>query len=52
MALNLKADLRSDLLKDILQAFRSERIAIPCPRREIRMAATAETSNSEITSGT
>ena len=47
-----EGDLRSDLLKDILRSFRAGGIDMPYPRREIRMIATPETSNSAVTSGT
>ena len=38
-----EGDLRSDLLKDLLKAYRMAGIEIPYPRREVRLIATAET---------
>jgi small-conductance mechanosensitive channel len=38
-----EGDLKSDLFKDILKAFRDEAIVIPYPRREVRMIATGAT---------
>jgi small-conductance mechanosensitive channel len=38
-----EGDLRSELLKEVLRAYRGAGIAIPYPRREVRMIATAET---------
>ncbi len=40
---NGDAELRSELLKDILRTFKTERIEIPYPRREIHLIATPET---------
>ena len=37
-----EGDLKSDLFKDILRAFREQGIVIPYPRREVRILATAE----------
>jgi small-conductance mechanosensitive channel len=37
------ADLRSEVLKEVLQAFRTAAIEIPYPRREVRLIATGET---------
>ena len=37
------ADLRSELLKDILRTFKAQEIQIPYPRRDIRILATPET---------
>ena len=36
-------DLKSDILKDVLKAYRAEGVEIPYPRRDIRMIATPET---------
>ena len=36
-------ELRSELLKDLLKAYRAAGIEIPYPRREVRLIATAET---------
>jgi small-conductance mechanosensitive channel len=38
-----EGDLKSELLKDVLKAYRAEGIEIPYPRREVRMIATAAT---------
>jgi len=38
-----EGDLRSDLLKDVLKAYRQAGIEIPFPRREVRLIATDET---------
>jgi small-conductance mechanosensitive channel len=38
-----EGDLRSELLKDLLKAYRTAGIQIPYPRREVRLIATAET---------
>jgi small-conductance mechanosensitive channel len=38
-----EGDLKSELLKDVLKAYRAESIEIPYPRREVRMIATAAT---------
>lgn len=37
------ADLKSELLKDILRTFKAEGIQIPYPRRDVRILATPET---------
>ena len=47
-----EGDMRSDLLKDVLKAFRAEGIEIPYPRRDVRLLATPETINSKDTSST
>jgi small-conductance mechanosensitive channel len=41
-----EGDLRSELYKAILKAFRAEGIDIPYPRRDVRLLATAETKQS------
>jgi small-conductance mechanosensitive channel len=38
-----EGDLKSDLYKDILKAFREQGITIPYPRRDVRMIATGAT---------
>jgi small-conductance mechanosensitive channel len=38
-----EGELRSDLLKDVLKAYRSAAIEIPYPHREVRLRATPET---------
>jgi small-conductance mechanosensitive channel len=43
-----EADLRDELLKDILRIFKAEGISFPYPRREIRVLATPETANSAL----
>jgi small-conductance mechanosensitive channel len=45
-----EAELRSELLKDILRTFKTEGIEIPYPRREIRLIATPETANTPASS--
>jgi small-conductance mechanosensitive channel len=40
-----EGELKSDILKDVLRAFRAGGIAIPYPRREIRMINTPEMEN-------
>ena len=40
-----EAELRSELLKDVLRTFKTEGIEIPYPRREIRVIATPEMPN-------
>jgi small-conductance mechanosensitive channel len=45
-------DLKSDILKDVLKAYRAEGIEIPYPRHDIRMIATPETQNKAIPSRT
>jgi small-conductance mechanosensitive channel len=47
-----EADLRSDLLKDILRTFKAEGIEIPYPRRDVRVLATPETPETPIASRT
>ena len=47
-----EGDLKSELLKDVLRAFRAEGIEIPYPRREVRLLATPETKNFPISSNT
>jgi small-conductance mechanosensitive channel len=44
-----EGDLRSDLLKDLLKAYRMAGIEIPYPRREVRLIATAETQETPST---
>jgi small-conductance mechanosensitive channel len=39
-----EGDMRSELLKDVLKAFRAEGIEIPYPRRDVRLLATPETN--------
>ena len=41
-----EGDLRSDLFRQILASFRAGGIEIPYPRRDVRLIATAETSES------
>ena len=38
-----EGDLRSDILKELVQAYRKAGISIPYPRREVRLIATPET---------
>jgi small-conductance mechanosensitive channel len=38
-----EGDLRSDILKELVQAYRKAGISIPYPRREVRVIATPET---------
>jgi len=38
-----EGDLRSDILKELIQAYRKAGISIPYPRREVRVIATPET---------
>ncbi|HEX4332923.1 MAG TPA: mechanosensitive ion channel domain-containing protein [Usitatibacter sp.] len=38
-----EGDLRSDILKELIQAYRKAGISIPYPRREVRLIATPET---------
>ncbi len=38
-----EGDMKSELLKDVLKAYRAAGIQIPYPRREVRMIATGET---------
>lgn len=45
-------DLRSELLKEVLRAFRAEGIEIAHPRRDIRVIATPETQFQGLTSNT
>jgi small-conductance mechanosensitive channel len=45
-----EAELRSDLLKDVLRTFRDHGIEIPYPRRDVRLIATAETPENPIPS--
>jgi len=45
-----EGDLRSDLLKYVLKAFRSAHIEIPYPHREVRLIATPETLTSTVDS--
>jgi small-conductance mechanosensitive channel len=40
-----EGDLRSDILKDVVKAFRAEGITLPYARREVVTIATAETRN-------
>jgi small-conductance mechanosensitive channel len=40
-----EGELKSDILKDVLKSFRTAAIAIPYPRREIRMINTPEMEN-------
>ena len=40
-----EGDMRSELLKDVLKAFRAEGIEIPYPRRDVRLLTTPETNN-------
>jgi small-conductance mechanosensitive channel len=40
-----EGDLKSEVFKEILKGFKSARIEIPYPRRDIRMLATPETRN-------
>ena len=47
-----EADMRSELFKDILRAFRAEGIEIPYPRRDVRLVATPVTINSTTESAT
>ena len=46
------ADLRSELLKDILRTFKAQRIEIPYPRRDVRILATGETPQLPVVSNT
>jgi len=46
------AQLRSELLKDVLRTFRANGIDIPYPRRDVRLIATAETVETPSVSGT
>ena len=43
-----EADLRSELLKDVLRAFRVEGIEIAYPRRDVRLLATPVTTTSAV----
>jgi small-conductance mechanosensitive channel len=47
-----EGDLRSELLKEVLKAFRAEGIEMAYPRRDIRVIATPETRNFTLTSST
>jgi small-conductance mechanosensitive channel len=47
-----EGDMRSELLKEVLRAFREEGIEIPYPRRDVRILATPVTSNSQVESTT
>ena len=41
-----EGDMRSELLKEVLKAFRAEGIEIPYPRRDVRLLATPVTTHS------
>jgi small-conductance mechanosensitive channel len=45
-------DLKSDILKDVLKAYRAEGIEIPYPRHDMRLITTPETQKNAIPSGT
>ena len=45
-----EAELRSDLLKEVLRTFREHGIDIPYPRRDVRLIATPETPEKPISS--
>ena len=45
-----EAELRSELLKDVLRTFRKHGIEIPYPRRDVRVIATPETPENPIAS--
>ena len=47
-----EGDLKSELLKDVLRAFRAEGIEIAYPRRDVRMITTPETRNFPASSST
>jgi small-conductance mechanosensitive channel len=47
-----EAELRSELLKDLLRTFREHGIEIPYPRRDVRIIATPETPENSISSRT
>jgi small-conductance mechanosensitive channel len=46
-----EADLRSDLLKAVVRAFRENGLGVPYPRREVRLI-TPETREKPATTGT
>jgi small-conductance mechanosensitive channel len=43
-----EGELKSDLLKDILKTFKANGVAIPYPRREVKLIATGETADSVV----
>jgi small-conductance mechanosensitive channel len=43
-----EGDLRSDILRGLLRAFRSRGIEIPYPRRDVRLIATPETQENPL----
>jgi small-conductance mechanosensitive channel len=47
-----EAELRSELLKEVLRTFREHGIEIPYPRRDVRVIATPETGENPIPSRT
>jgi small-conductance mechanosensitive channel len=47
-----EGDLRSDILKELIQAYRKAGISIPYPRREVRMIATPEMQETPVQSTT
>jgi small-conductance mechanosensitive channel len=47
-----EAELRSELLKEVLRSFREHAIEIPYPRRDVRLIATPETPENPIPSRT